>query len=314
MNKRFNLQDFLDQKLAVYCSTEENSLDFLQYLEDNTNIKWSGGDNPTGFFLEKVCYSLDDRDLVWGLLEDEDLTIIHWIKEERKGEVSMKYKIGDKVRIKYTLRATAKTGIKIENCFVDEDMEKMAGQVRVIKTIVEGYDGTYYQLESCDWNWTQGMFDPVVENEDTKEIEPKKQEEQKERIISFEDIEDQKDCLGFLEDDSEEELIQTIKNNISGLLTLYDCDIKYKDIPSVISWLQDIYTYGQQQLKKVEYVDFQTALAWMKENEDNEAKFGNNIFSYTYGNLWIRDEERNHITTLTLPMVESKEWIIIKED
>ena len=91
-------------------------------------------------------------------------------------------------------------------------------------------------------------------------------------------------------------------------------DIKYKDIPSVISWLQDIYTYGQQQLKKVEYVDFQTALAWMKENEDNEAKFGNNIFSYTYGNLWIRDEERNHITTLTLPMVESKEWIIIKED
>nr|DAH73384.1 MAG TPA: hypothetical protein [Caudoviricetes sp.] len=310
MNKRFNLQDFLDQKLAVYCSTKEDSLDFLQYLEDNTSIEWSGGGKPTDFFLEKVCYSLDDSqgDLVWASLEEEDLTGVTWKKESE--DVNMKYKVGDKVRIRKDLQE----GDFYKGFYVNEKMKSHKGEIRIIRRVIE----EAYKLEEDenDWNWTEEMLEPINEDEVETVEESKKQEEQEERIVSFEDIEDQKDGFGLLDDDNEEEFIQTIKNNVRGLLTFYDCDITYKDIPSVISWLQDIYTYGQQQLKKqVEYVDFQTALAWMKENEDNEAKFGNDIFCYTYGNLWVKDVEENyHITTLTLPMVESKEWIIIKED
>lgn len=130
--------------------------------------------------------------------------------------------------------------------------------------------------------------------------------------ISFENIDtvnDKYELNYYLQKDMD----KYIKENRKNILFINNENICLEDIPNLINWLQDVYAYGQQVLEeesKIEYVDFQTALQWMKQGGKTK------LCSYTY---YIEDdclrikESETKIMQLTLQEIESKEWILIKE-
>ena len=68
----------------------------------------------------------------------------------------MKYKIGDKVRVREDLVAEKQYGKEV---FVSQ-MISFKGQIVTIKTVK---DSRYIIEEDCgDWYWTNGMFIPTV--------------------------------------------------------------------------------------------------------------------------------------------------------
>lgn len=43
----FDLKGFLNGKFCVYCETDELKKDFMEFLENNTSLKWKSGQKPT---------------------------------------------------------------------------------------------------------------------------------------------------------------------------------------------------------------------------------------------------------------------------
>lgn len=69
----------------------------------------------------------------------------------------MKYKVGDKVRIRKGLVENC-----LQNSYVNRDMVKLAGQVVTIKDIKNyGDQDCYYLVNENEWGWTDGMLEPV---------------------------------------------------------------------------------------------------------------------------------------------------------
>lgn len=68
----------------------------------------------------------------------------------------MKYKVGDKVRIKKEL----KEGSSYDGIFVNKEMEKMAGKIVTIETTCE--DKTYRIKENNNAWWQEKMFEEIT--------------------------------------------------------------------------------------------------------------------------------------------------------
>ena len=74
----------------------------------------------------------------------------------------MKYKIGDKVKVREDLVVHKSYGI---DTFV-EDMEKFKGKVVTISDIFSETDGEYHiEEDKEDYYWTDEMFETVAEND-----------------------------------------------------------------------------------------------------------------------------------------------------
>lgn len=74
-------------------------------------------------------------------------------------EKTIKYKAGDKVRIKKDLKAQ-RYGIE----FVVDEMLKYAGRPATITKVVECDEGIKYSIDISGWNWTEEMFEPIADN------------------------------------------------------------------------------------------------------------------------------------------------------
>ena len=164
-----------------------------------------------------------------------------------------------------------------------------------------------YNDKSCDYNiieWTDCMPQDVKVKEDIK-IE----DENEEREITFEDIDINNE--GYELNCGESFLKKYIKENKSDLLDITSENISYSDLPCLIKWLQDVYTYGQQVLEEeIEYVDFQTALEWMKQG--GIAKLNDYIYYIEDDKFFINDNEHISSSSITYKDIISKEWILIK--
>lgn len=77
----------------------------------------------------------------------------------------MKYKVGDKVRVRKDL----KLGVNYGNYIFNGDMEGFKGKTFTIQKI--GSD--YYRLEETSFFWTDEMFEPVITNWDKVKEETK---------------------------------------------------------------------------------------------------------------------------------------------
>lgn len=88
----------------------------------------------------------------------------------------MKFKIGDKVRIKKDLIAE-----DIRECnydiFVTEKMTKFAGNTATITQVKEEIESYIIDLDEGLWNWTERMFEPLFDEKTTikmiKEVKTK---------------------------------------------------------------------------------------------------------------------------------------------
>lgn len=91
----------------------------------------------------------------------------------------MKYKVGDKVRIKSSSELVALNAIQSVAYYVNEDMLYFSGKVC---TISEVYDDCYLLKEDeQDWYWTDEMIDHKICFETQKDDEPKTAMEVEER-------------------------------------------------------------------------------------------------------------------------------------
>ena len=64
----------------------------------------------------------------------------------------MKYKVGDRVRIRSDLKGDKKYGSQ----YVNDSIENKKGEIVTIQQII--YDRKYYRIEEDGWNWTDEMF------------------------------------------------------------------------------------------------------------------------------------------------------------
>lgn len=67
----------------------------------------------------------------------------------------MKYKVGDRVRVRSDLKACEQYGANIAT----NSMERLAGKIVTISRV--GY--AHYLVEGMNYNWTDEMFEPVEE-------------------------------------------------------------------------------------------------------------------------------------------------------
>lgn len=67
----------------------------------------------------------------------------------------MKYKVGDKVRVRSDLKACEQYGANIAT----NSMERLAGKIVTISRV--GY--AHYLVDGMNYNWTDEMFEPVEE-------------------------------------------------------------------------------------------------------------------------------------------------------
>ena len=172
------------------------------------------------------------------------------------------------------------------------------------------------KCKECWRNATKDfVFKDDLEKEVSEGMEKIKQSKQQNKIVTYEEIDTSMNC-GYALNYTKKHLDKRFKSDDAGLLYLKAEKIKYSDIPNLLSWLQDVYTYGQQILAEpeVEYVDFQTALAWMKEGNKTQLGVYTYYYEYENGQLYFTNGTLNNVAYLNLKEIESKEWVLIKED
>src|SRR5574344_204754 len=104
----FNWKEFKEGKIAVHCDTEEKANDFLKGC-DEQGIKWNSGSKATDFngyeiHQNETCYAHSFGSISYcylGYYLREGLKIHDW---EIKGEKNIKYKVGDRVKVKENLK------------------------------------------------------------------------------------------------------------------------------------------------------------------------------------------------------------------
>lgn len=100
----------------------------------------------------------------WKCVNDRSEYFADWTEysdscDEWEGREQMKYKVGDKVRVREDLKEAEKYGLL---CAIDEMIKKKT------VTIAYVYDG-YYGIKEDVFMWTDEMFDGLVEDELTAE-------------------------------------------------------------------------------------------------------------------------------------------------
>lgn len=74
----------------------------------------------------------------------------------------MKYKIGDKVKIREDLVIDKEYG----NQFFVNFMEEYKGKIVTIKNIVKNNNKEFYILDEYGWNWTDEMLEDIIKYND----------------------------------------------------------------------------------------------------------------------------------------------------
>lgn len=146
---------------AVHCDTEEKANEFLKLAHD-VGYEWSNHKSLLDInnyfeYKDKTCYKVNAEGITYASLRfyrGEDLTIVEFEPETIK-ENTMKYKVGDKVRVREDLSVN---GIYGRNVFVSR-MTSFKGKQVTIKRIQD----EAYQMKEDDgvWNWTDEMLEPV---------------------------------------------------------------------------------------------------------------------------------------------------------
>lgn len=165
-----------------------------------------------------------------------------------------------------------------------------------------------YNDKSCNYDiveWTDYMSQDIK----PKEIETKT--EDKKEIVEYEDIDISMIngyALNFYNKEATDRLL---KEDKPYFLYLDATAIKGSDLPNFIAWLQKVNTYREQTLAEtnIEYVDFQTALEWMKQG--NKAKIDDYTYYIKDNKFKVKECTQNDLE-LRLYQIESKEWILIK--
>ena len=93
----------------------------------------------------------------------------------------MKYKVGDKVKIKsldwYNANRDYNGNVECGFYYFIEEMSKYCGKILTIGEIYRNYRNNSYVLqEDEDFEWTEDMFDSIIENPD--DVESKTTSEQ----------------------------------------------------------------------------------------------------------------------------------------
>lgn len=156
-------QEFDDLYLGkvVHCDTEEKANEFLK-LAHWFGYKWFSGrsllDRNYYFeYQEETCYLVGGFGFEYcakSFYMEEGYEIVEFKQEK---ENNMKYKVGDKVRVRKDLVVYKKYG---SDTFVS-DMISFKGKQVTIKKV----NDEKYQIEEDDsmWNWTDEMLEPVEE-------------------------------------------------------------------------------------------------------------------------------------------------------
>lgn len=112
----------------------------------------------------------------------------------------------------------------------------------------------------------------------------------------------------YFSDMTENNFIKSLKND-EYIINCEDGTLTYDDIPKTIKWLQDVYNYCIELKNDDSYVDWITAREHMSKG--NKAK----LKDCTY---WVEGEElyfdlysEPKTTSLSLPMIDSNEWILL---
>ena len=154
----FSWKEFKEGKIAVHCDTEEKANVFLKGC-DKQKIIWARNDkcamcNNWAYYCEETCYCCfsDYGKLGYSprtFYESKGIKTIDW---RIKGEQQMKYKIGDKVKVKENLVVDKEYG---DNAFIEE-MEK--DKFITIKK----YCGNQYKVEENEFTYTDEMLDGLA--------------------------------------------------------------------------------------------------------------------------------------------------------
>lgn len=94
-------------------------------------------------------------------MEREETEEKESVRKTEKERYEMKYKVGDKVRVRSDLEKNKGYG----GWYTSEGMVKMRGEIVTIR----GVGSSAYELEENDLMWTDGMLEGLVEDELTAE-------------------------------------------------------------------------------------------------------------------------------------------------
>ena len=94
-------------------------------------------------------------------MEREETEEKESVRKTEKERHKMKYKVGDKVRVRRDLEGNKEYG----GWYTSEGMVKMRGEIVTIR----GVGSSAYELEENDLMWTDGMLEGLVEDELTVE-------------------------------------------------------------------------------------------------------------------------------------------------
>ena len=140
---------------AVHCNTEEKANTFLE-LAHSVGYKWSSGRSLLEYnyyseYREKTCYVVSCDDITFVVLFELEM------EKEKTKEKNMKYKVGDKVRVRSDLVVDKRYGNDyLFNC----DMALKKGLEATITHVI---DDEYYRLANNFWKWTDEMLEPIEE-------------------------------------------------------------------------------------------------------------------------------------------------------
>lgn len=77
----------------------------------------------------------------------------------------MKYKVGDKVRVKEDLSISK----MYDDCYVNSSMVVLSGRIVTIHEVRENVNRYKIEEDDMAWNWTDSMFEPLESENSTDE-------------------------------------------------------------------------------------------------------------------------------------------------
>jgi hypothetical protein len=152
--------------------------DLATYNDDLTSKR-----SPPYANIVKVFTVNDSVGDIYDITDSDHLTLV-WERKEVKKE--LKYKVGDRVRVRTDLETTRLYG----DIGVINHMMSDLGKTLTISSLEETdfYDGycPHYHVKENQWNWTDEMFEGLVEYEEMTVAEIEKKLGYKVKIVDGE--------------------------------------------------------------------------------------------------------------------------------
>jgi hypothetical protein len=146
------------------------------------------------------------------------------------------------------------------------------------------YCNELYNSENCNKCWNR-----EIEKSNTKE------KVQVTNNLTFEDLKESPIKGIELDPVSEEYLIDAIRDDEQIIYMDNSSKLTYENLPIIIKYLQDVYEYGTELKKSINYVDFKTAKEYMEKG--NSAQ--------------IRDRICDKYCEFSLYEINSNKWLLL---